>query len=224
MSIRTSYRAGNITLRDRPTLSTEALVVLKHQGGIPAFKYRYGDYYVAGYRLGGDAGVSLSETATASRKVERLSVKVAVKVLFVKASKTHEKFFRSAGASSGFRVSGFDTLTQMLVPAGEPVSVFSESSTSDKGLPGSCESAMEALATRAKAMEKICVRLPWRVTQEINRVGLAENQEISWGRLQELLGGECGTGGHLVVEMILLPVTSLRPVIEWSLSEDVIGI
>lgn len=222
MSIRTSYRAGSITLRSRPALSTDALVVLKHQGGIPAFKYQYGDYYVAGYRLGGDAGVALSETATANRKVERLSVKVSVKVLFVKASKTHEKFFRSAGASSGFRVSGFDTLTQTLVPAGSPVSVFSESKTVDKA-GGGIESAMEQLATRAKDMEKLCIGLPRRVTHEINKLGLRENQIMTWQGLQECMDVEQGMGSHLVVEMILLPITSLRPVIEWSMSADVIG-
>ncbi|KAK1241533.1 hypothetical protein MKX08_001507 [Trichoderma sp. CBMAI-0020] len=220
-SIRTSYRAGSITLRSRPALSDDALVVLKHQGGISAFKYQYGDYYVAGYRLGGDAGVALSETATANRKAERLSVKVSVKVLFVKASKTHEKFLRSAGASSGFRVSGFDTLTQTLVPAGSPVSVFSESKTVDKV--GGVESAMEQLATRAKDMEKLCIGLPRRVTHEINKLGLRENQIMTWQGLQEYIDVEQGMGSHLVVEMILLPITSLRPVIEWSMSADVIG-
>lgn len=214
MSIKASYRAGSILLLSRPSLSLDALVILKHQGGISAFKYHYGDYYIAGYRLGGDAAVALSESSFASSKLERLSVKVSVQVLFTGASKTHEKFFRSSSASSGFRVSGFDTLTQTLVPAGTPVSVYSA------GPAGG--SALEELASRARSMEKLCVELPRRVSQKINKVGLKRGQEITWERLQEFLEGE--EASNLVVEAILLPVTSLRPVLEWSMSADVIGI
>lgn len=215
MSIKTSYRAGTITLQSRPALSLDALVVLKHQGGIPAFKYFYGDYYVAGYRLGGDAAVALSESAFATSKVENLSVKVSVQVLFVKASKIHAKFFRSSDAGSGFRVSGFDTLSQTLVPAGSPVSVYSAGSSADSG------SAMEELAMQAKAMEELCVKLPRRVSRQIQNVGLEREQEVSWERLQEILEDE--RASRLVVEVILLPITSLRPVLEWSMSADIIG-
>lgn len=198
-------------MRRKPSLSLDALCILKHQGGLPAFKALYGDYYVAGYQLGGDAAVLLSETSMTTATLERLSVKVTAQVLFVKASKTHEKFFRSAEAESGFRVSGFDTLDQLHLSPDNPVSIYTSSSSSTGA------AALGELATTARDMELRCIKLAERVTKKIEESNLEHGQEVGWESLELILRS------NLVLGIILLPVTALRPVLEWSLSKDVIG-
>lgn len=202
-------------MESRLELSPDALVLLKHQGGISAFKHLYGDYFVGGYKIGGDAAVALSESSFAANMVESLSVEVSVDMLFAGFSRSYTKFLRSSEAGSGFRVTGFDTLSRMWIPAGTSISVGSAlKNANDK-------SAMIELAMQVNAMEKLVMQLPQSVLRQARDAGLQEEKEISWERLQEVL--EDDHASCLVVEVILLPITTLRPVWEWGFSADVIG-
>jgi hypothetical protein len=58
-----------------PKLTDQAIIVVKYQGGINTFEERYGDYYVAGYRLGGDTGVLFGTSKSTTFKDEALSVR-----------------------------------------------------------------------------------------------------------------------------------------------------
>ena len=61
-SIRASVRAGTIELEREPRLTKEAIIEIKYGDGYQGFCERYGDYYLAGYRLGGDTGLMLSSS------------------------------------------------------------------------------------------------------------------------------------------------------------------
>ncbi|EWZ30626.1 hypothetical protein BFJ70_g184 [Fusarium oxysporum] len=202
-SMRASFRCGSVMLLEKPRLSKEARILLKYGGGIEEFKKRYGDYYVAGYRLGGDAGVLVSESRSSKAVNERLSVTPSAKLLFITVSKTYEKFFSSASKESCYRIHGFDTLENQSIPAEAPISVYSESGIAD-------------LLTKAAVLEKHCLKLAERAYRQIEATGLRSGQEVEAQILVELLRS------NLVVEICLLPICRLREVIEWSISKDII--
>lgn len=62
MSLRASCRAGCIDLETGPRLTTEAIREIKYGGAFQGYCERYGDYYLAGYRLGADTGLLLSSS------------------------------------------------------------------------------------------------------------------------------------------------------------------
>lgn len=80
-------------LLERPRLSKEACAILRSVGGLQEFEKRYGDYYVAGHRLGDDAGVLVSKSRSSKAVDERVSVTASAKLLLITVSKTYEKFF-----------------------------------------------------------------------------------------------------------------------------------
>lgn len=186
-----------------PLLSIESCQLLKYEGGLGAFQQRFGDYYVAGYRLGGDAGVLLSESKARSLINERLSVKMEATALFVTCSKQHQKFFATASASSQYRVHGFDTLTRLHIPPEAPVQL---SSASD----------FTGLMSTAKDLETRCIKLAQRTTNEIESLGLKHEEVLDMDVLASLLES------HLVVEVLLLPICKMREVIHWTTSKDII--
>lgn len=55
--------------------------MIKYGGGYPAFCHRYGDYYLAGYRIGGETGILISTSSFPSKKVETFEIKVTLEVL-----------------------------------------------------------------------------------------------------------------------------------------------
>lgn len=197
-----SFRAGSIALAQRPRLSMEALATLKYEGLGP-FLERFGDYYIAGYRLGGDAGFMLSESKSSSKTVEALSVTVSARALVVKVSKTHKKFFNESHADSSFRIHGFDTLEALRIPPGIPVSAKPD---------------LELLVGNVKDLERKCIKLAQRVTEAVEATGLSQGEEVGWETLEKLLRT------NLVVEVILLPMRTLREVKTWAMSRDIITI
>lgn len=200
--MKASFRAGSIVFVQRPRLSKDAIVILKHQGGLPAFKERFGDYYVAGYRLGGDTAVMVSENQNATRVVDTYSIDIKAKVLFMKFGKRIEKILQHASSGSSYRLYGFDTLELLRVPPGLPV-------TLESGL-------LDGLAENNRVMERKCIKLAQRVTETVEALGLREGI-MDREELDDLLRSS------VVVEVILLPMATLREVVAWSRSRDIIG-
>lgn len=60
ISLTSTCRAGTIEFQRQPRLTPEAIIEIKYGDGYEGFCRRYGDYYLAGYRLGGDTGILLS--------------------------------------------------------------------------------------------------------------------------------------------------------------------
>lgn len=166
---------------------------------MPAFQARYGDYYVAGYHLGADTALMLSEGATTSSTVERLSVKVQVTVLFYNNSHTEEKFFTEASENSTFQLSAFDTLSDLHV---------SETRIGSGGL--------ESLRKTAGGLSAMANQLGHRVSAKMDELNLQNSDSLEFEMCEKL----CASG--LVVQLTLLPLSTLREVILWSSSTDVI--
>lgn len=96
---------------NEPLLSPDALQLLASgRDGPRLFSAKYGDYYVAGFELGADAGACLAAKASARLSTETVSLSLTVKVLFV--SKTIEKNTTTSdySASADLTFQGYDTL------------------------------------------------------------------------------------------------------------------
>jgi len=105
-SIRSSVRSASVELERSPRLTTEATIAIKYDGGYANFCERYGDYYVAGYRIGGETGLLISSSSFRTKKVEKFGVKVTLEVLFVEVSKTWSKDFEEFGAGRSLKLLG----------------------------------------------------------------------------------------------------------------------
>ena len=163
------------------------------------FRKLYGDYYVAGYVLGGESAAMLSQSSDSSSTVEKLSLTVSVHALFWDASHTEEHVSMQADQHAEWNVVGFDTLTGTM-----------ESLSSGKG--GTLKTVRETCLKFA-ALGK---SLPNRVEKKIQDCGLIEGQPVSWEHCEK----SCMEG--LVVELIVMPWVTSREFMVWSTSTDII--
>jgi len=183
-----------------PKLTDQAIITIKYEGGLSAFEERYGDYYVAGYRLGGDTGVLFASSKSTSVKDEDVSVTVKVESFIADAEYRTNKHWRELSYSAQMDVIGYDTLTHQSV----------------------LKSSGEGKASPSEIVGEVCSLLrmgrdlPWRVEREIKKYGLENSVPLSAGVCDQL------TKGCLVVELILLPVRTWREVLVWSNNTDVI--
>ena len=82
-------------------LSTEAIITLKYGSGLLVFYGRYGNYYVASYRLGG--------SNAAEMEIEKLGITVRVKFFLLERASHTPRNLRLPQQSS-IRPLGYDTL------------------------------------------------------------------------------------------------------------------
>ncbi|KAK6339824.1 hypothetical protein TWF718_009214 [Orbilia javanica] len=199
MSLRASYRSGGVYMAAKPSLNREAIWCLR-RCGLSAFKETYGDYYVAGFRIGGDAGLMVSKSTFSSRIIERLSARAEASALLIKVGKTWEKFFHHAAAGAAYSLSAFDTLTAVHVQAHVEMA----------DLEGA--SAVIANATQQ------AINLPFRIEQGMESVGFSDTTgTISQQKVYRVLADS-----NLIVELLLLPITTIREVFEGHLSNTFI--
>ncbi|CAG2011314.1 unnamed protein product [Fusarium graminearum] len=111
-SVMTTYRAGSVTFTRPPKLSEGALQTLKYNGGLTAFKERWGDYYVAGYRIGGDAGVMMSLGSSSRTVSESITICIKVEILFFSFEDSWSKSWSSAESDLRVTLSCFSTVEQ----------------------------------------------------------------------------------------------------------------
>jgi hypothetical protein len=109
----TSCRVGRVLLTDTPSFTPKALALLRSPDGDGESRFReqYGDFFVAGYVLGGDAGACLSLDEYSRNEAERTEITVTVKVLFSEASdsKKEEKVHVKSSAAMAF--AGYNSFT-----------------------------------------------------------------------------------------------------------------
>lgn len=194
-------RAGSVGFARQPRLSTDAIITIKYDGGLPAFQARYGDYYVAGYKLGGDTALMISGSNASKKELEKFGITVKVEVLFIEASTTHTKDVATSSASDSLRLVGYDTLDYQ-----------SWNSSEVEGHSGN------ALALRAQAVEVITrsQALTVRVAEKLDELRLRDGDHLNSEDCRKL------TESGLVAELVLLPVSTLREVVEWVIEDDVI--
>ncbi|KAH7376389.1 hypothetical protein B0T11DRAFT_324292 [Plectosphaerella cucumerina] len=198
-SIRASLRCGVVELEHNPRLCHEALAMLKYGGGYKAFTDKYGDYFLWGYRLGGDTGLMLSSSAFEKEVVEQYSIKAALKVLFIEVSHTWAKNFHTFSASKRMRLLGYDTLsdTNWNVTQESPLD-------------------MQNLSSQAKEVILRSQNLLERSMKLLENQGMHDGDHLSNSQCDFL------TNVGMVVELVLLPMSSLRDVARWTTERNVI--
>ncbi|KAJ6000013.1 hypothetical protein N7481_000422 [Penicillium waksmanii] len=197
-----------------PRLTMEAIKEIKYGGGYEGLCKRYGDYYVSGYRLGGDTGILMSASGRSRTKIEKYGITATLTVFFVSASKHWEKEFQSFRSGRQVRLLGYDTLEnknwQNFSAAGDDVK------------------EMEAWASRGSAMDADSLRadtdaimtrsenLLERVGEVLEKHGYQNGQSLTFAQCEGLVQE------GIVVELLLQPMSRLRDVIRWMNERDII--
>lgn len=175
------------------------MAMLKYGGGYKAFTEKYGDYFVWGYRLGGDTGLMVSSSSFSTKKVESYSIKATVEVLFVEESHTWTKDFHSFDAGKSMKVLGYDTLSN------RSWSVPNPEHDSINALLGQ---TADIVLNSQNVLERV--------------LKLLEEQKMTDG--DSLSNEQCDylTSNGVVVELVLLPMSAMRDVARWTTEHDVI--
>lgn len=169
-------------------MTADAIKVLKYGGGYPSFCQLYGDYYLTGYRIGGETGILISASSFSSKKVETFGIKVTLEILFFEASKTWTQEFHEFNSGRSLKMLGYDTLEGKnwnSSISGSGVDIF--------------RSEILSLVSRSQSI--------------LNRVEAAlDGLEMFDGT--ELTNEQCDrlAAAGLVVELLLQPMQSLRDV------------
>ncbi|KAK6200856.1 hypothetical protein LQW54_009439 [Pestalotiopsis sp. IQ-011] len=116
-STKESVRSGTVQMLSSPILCPEAQRILGcppelKDIAVERFKRRFGDYYVAGLRLGGDSSVFVSVDEASKSSVETFKVKVNIRILFWTTTIEHSHEERTASESLSFQFAAFDSLKQ----------------------------------------------------------------------------------------------------------------
>ena len=199
-SVKSSYRAGTILFNQLPSLSLTALADLKFMGGHATFRQKYGDYYVAGFVLGADTAVMLSESSDVSATTEQIKIVLKVHALFFTVNKTLADIKKATiNAEVAYSISGFDTL-----------------SNTHQNFSSKAGSDLRVIKAAATKLARCGEDLSDRVTRMMEELGLKEGRELTWIECEKI----CTSG--LVVEVILVPFSTLREWADWGFSKDII--
>lgn len=162
---------------------------------IERFKRRFGDYYVAGLRLGGDSSVLVSVDEASKSSVETLKVKVNIRILFWTATIEHSHEERTASESLSFQFAAFDSLTQT-------------HETSDSGQP------FQQVKGLVQVYTDLGNTLNQRITDLRGKLGLEKDKILQLSDLESI----CQSG--LVAEVILQPYIFQRDFVAQSKRRD----
>lgn len=200
-SIQASIRAGSVELSTQPRLTNKAIRMIKHDGGVEALETEYGDYYVAGYRLGGDTAMLISSSSHSTRDKEVYGVTLSAEVLFFEASTHWEKDLNTFTSGSSLKLLGYDTLDNK---------TWNEAST------GSSQNSCAALYDANKQIGLRTQCLGERLSDILDGMGLVNGQQLTIAQCDEL------AKRGVVVELVLLPIRTVRHVMEWMIQDNII--
>ena len=142
----------------------------------------------------------LSGSNAAKREIEKLGITVRVQILFITASITHTKEFETASAQSSLRLLGYDTLDHQNW----------NMSMKDIG------AAASDLRNQASQIVLRSQALDIRVAEKLDGLGICDGDQLNVADCNRL------TESGLVAELVLLPVSGLRQVVEWIIQDDII--
>lgn len=214
ISLTSSCRAGTIEFHSQPRLTVEAIREIKYGGGYDGLCQRYGDYYLAGYRLGGDTAILMSASGQSRTEIDKYNITATVSVLFVSASKSWEKDFESFRSGRQTRLIGYDTLDNKnwrnFSAAGDDVEEMEAWARGSSAVDAnSLRADAEALMTRSESLLE-------RVSEVLERHGYRNGQSLTYVQCEELVRE------GIVVELLLQPMSRLRDVIQWSYDNNII--
>ncbi|TFA99562.1 hypothetical protein CCMA1212_008577 [Trichoderma ghanense] len=194
-SVTTSYRAGTVAFVRPPDLSADAFDVL-HRKGIDAFHATYGDFYVGGYRIGGDASVLFSTDASSRSEAETKRVNIDVESWF---DDYHEQWVTTSSStqrSTVVRVSAYSTVEQALISEAVQMGTPEFQAALEKG---------RGIYQRARGLDD-------SVTKILREIGVGKGRLVTREQCAQL----CGRA--VVVELLLVPVECLRQVRYWTIA------
>ncbi|RHZ67384.1 uncharacterized protein CDV56_109626 [Aspergillus thermomutatus] len=197
VSVTTSYRAGSVVFARPPELSADAFQILYGRGP-DEFKAIFGDYYVGGYRIGGDASVLFSTDTSSRSETETKSVKISVESWFGDYHKEWSTSSTSTEHHAEVRVSAYSTLEQALV--GETVMIGT--------------ARFQAAIEQAQGIHQRAQGLADSIAKELAQIGVKKGKLVTQQQCIQL----CESGA--VIELLLLPVESLRQVRYWTLLQS----
>lgn len=187
-----------MTFETLPRLSRQGKIAIKYGGGYDAFCDKYGDYFVAGYHLGGETGLLISSSSSSKEKIDAYTVRVTGKVLFWEATKVWTKDFREASSGRSFELLGYDTMETRnwkMQSKNDDVAAMQE------------QSALIHLRSQ-------CLRA--RTLDLLDVLKFEHGQELTWDDCDRL------ADSGLILELIMLPMSCLRDVAHWMVNDDVI--
>ncbi|KAI0147798.1 hypothetical protein GGR57DRAFT_244945 [Xylariaceae sp. FL1272] len=245
ISVNATCRAGTIEFQRQPRLTKEAIIEIKYGGGYEGLCDRYGDYYVSGYRLGGDTGILMSASGHSREQIDKYGVTATVEVLFVEVSKHWEKDFRTFSAGRQVRLLGYDTLDaktwNRFRAAGDDVKEMvawaakaplrepsQNEKTNLKSLLGKAmeeekeidvlrgETGEDSVDADTHAIMTRSESLLERIYEVLDRHGYENGQSLTFVQCEELLAE------GIVIELLLEPMRRLRDVIHRRSEKNII--
>lgn len=184
---------------------------------------RYGDYYLAGYRLGGDTGILMSASGHSKEVIEQYKVKATVTVLFISASKTWEKDFRTFSAGRQVKLLGYDTIDSMTwkrqTAAGDDVKEVRKQRLLKEAIAWEAFNPQADGDTLRADADAIMIRsenLLERVIGILERHGYKNGESLTFVQCEQLVKE------GIVVELLLEPMSRLRDVVRWRTETNII--
>lgn len=179
-----SCRRGRVILGQFPRYSTTAKRLLGSRDGQNKFRRMYGDYFVRGYTLGADAGVCVIAQFYSNSSVDKMQVKVTVKVLGFSKSAVWNESKESSDVSASLKCCGYSTLQNK------------SDSDETKSARGADQTR---IAQMAAPYTRMVSRLKADVEKSMGAMNLVEGAVMPAARSFEL----CRSG--LVVQLLLFP-------------------
>ncbi|KAF5670061.1 hypothetical protein FHETE_4744 [Fusarium heterosporum] len=192
-SVTTSYRAGSAGYARPPELSESAFKILT-KGGVDAFKAAYGDYYVGGYRIGGDASVLFSTDQGSYSETEKNSVQIKVESWLGDYDESWSTSSTNSSSNATVRVSAYSTLEQLIVAKTVQVG----------------GSEFQVAIRQGRDIHKRAQGLEDGVAKVLAEVGVRHGKTVTPRQCTQL----CQRA--VVVELQLVPVECLRQVRFWT--------
>ncbi|KAK1238467.1 hypothetical protein MKX07_006613 [Trichoderma sp. CBMAI-0711] len=194
-SVTTSYRAGTVAFVRPPELSVDAFDVLRRKG-INGFYATYGDFYVGGYRIGGDASVLFSTDASSRSETETKRVRIDVESWLGDYHEQSATTSSRTERSIVVRVSAYSTIEQALV-----------SEAVQMGTP-----EFQAAVKKGRGIYQRASELDDAVTKALKDIGVRKGRLVTREQCAQL----CSRA--VVVELLLVPVECLRQVRYWTIA------
>ena len=189
-----------IRISTLPTLSPTAIKTLQypsvnHTDAETNFKRLFGDYYVAGLRIGGMNATMVSAAVDQSSTTKDMAADLTFKILGFEKSKNLEDHEAAPAFRGALTLSGFDSLD-----------ICQDIKTSnDEAALGDLKPLANADGARGKTVEA-------RSRERLKKLGI-QDQSVVTSRDAGLMYGQ-----GLVIEVLLLPFAGLRDFVQISRS------
>jgi hypothetical protein len=195
-------------------LNKEAIIEIKYGEGFESLCKKYGDYYLAGYRIGGDTGILMSASGHTREQIDEYGITASLTILMISASKHWENDFKTLVAGRQTQLLGYDTLDGMTwkrsSAAGSDVAEMQAWECYDPAADvDTLRADADAIMTRSENSFE-------RILQILETHGYKNGANLTLVQCDELVAE------GIVVELLLAPLWRLRDVIRWRLETDII--